>query len=175
MANGSVSTHSPAGTLADSCVYTRMLNTVGSSMTGKNVTVDTICLRIERISAWISASGLLVCDLSQSTSDGANCSDQKTYSFTAPWDDCSTILMSKTHRSRGVLESLLIIATTSCVTAPESNQATPRVGWFPVRLKANHLPPTCFKILRNKLRAMRAVVAVTASTSRDNSPELGPG
>jgi hypothetical protein len=147
MANGSVSTHSPAGTLADSCVYTRMLNTVGSSMTGKNVTVDTICLRIERISAWISASGLLVCDLPQSTSDGANYFDQQTYSFTVPWDDCSTRLTSKTHRSRGVLESLLIIATTSCVTAPVSNQATPRVGRFLVRLKANHLLPTCFRIL----------------------------
>jgi len=36
-----------------------MLNTVGSSMMGKNVTVDTICLSIDRISAWISASGLL--------------------------------------------------------------------------------------------------------------------
>jgi hypothetical protein len=63
MANGSVSTHSFAGTSADSWVYTRMLNTVGSSMIGKNVTVDTICLSIERISAWISASGLLDCAL----------------------------------------------------------------------------------------------------------------
>lgn len=175
MANGSVSTHSPAGTLADSCVYTRMLNTVGSSMTGKNVTVDTICLRIERISAWISASGLLVCALSQSTSDGDHCFDQETYSFTAPWGDWSTRLMSKTHRSRGVLVSLVIIATTSCVTAPVSNQATPRVGRFLVRVKVNHLPPTCFRILVNRLRVMRAVVAVTASTSRDNSPEPGPG
>ena len=66
MANGSVSTHSFAGTSADSWVYTRMLNTVGSSMIGKYVTVDTICLSMERISAWISASGLLDCALSRS-------------------------------------------------------------------------------------------------------------
>jgi hypothetical protein len=65
IANGSVSTHSFAGTSADSWVYARMLNTVGSSMIGKNVTVDTICLSMERISAWISASGLLDCALSR--------------------------------------------------------------------------------------------------------------
>lgn len=64
MANGSVSTHSFAGTSADSWVYTRMLNTVGSSIIGKYVTVDTICLSMERISAWISASGLFDCALS---------------------------------------------------------------------------------------------------------------
>lgn len=34
-------------------------------MIGKNVTVDTICLSMERISAWISASGLLDCALSR--------------------------------------------------------------------------------------------------------------
>ena len=57
IASGSVSTHSFAGTSADSFVYARMLNTVGSSITGRNVTVDTICFRIFRISAWISLSG----------------------------------------------------------------------------------------------------------------------
>lgn len=35
MANGSVSTHSPAGTSAESDVYARMLNTVGSWITGR--------------------------------------------------------------------------------------------------------------------------------------------
>jgi hypothetical protein len=34
-------------------------------MIGKNVTVDTICLSIDRISAWISASGLHGCALSR--------------------------------------------------------------------------------------------------------------
>lgn len=58
IASGSVSTHSFAGTSADSFVYARMLNTVGSSITGRNVTVDTICFRIFLISAWISLSGL---------------------------------------------------------------------------------------------------------------------
>src|SRR6266702_2482631 len=99
--------------------------------------------------------------------------DQQTYCFTASCDGCSTRLMSKTHRSRGVLESLVIIATTSCVTAPVSNHATYRVGRFPVRVMANHLQPTCFKILGNRLRFIRAV-AVTASTSRDNSPKPDP-
>ncbi len=37
-------------------------------MIGKNVTVDTICLSMERISAWMSASGLLDWALSQSMS-----------------------------------------------------------------------------------------------------------
>lgn len=58
MAIGSVSTHSSAGTSADCFVYARMLNTVGSSKFGRNVSLDTICLRIRRISAWNSASGL---------------------------------------------------------------------------------------------------------------------
>lgn len=58
IASGSVSTHSSAGTSAESDVYARMLNTVGSSMTGRKVTVETICLRIFRISACISDSGL---------------------------------------------------------------------------------------------------------------------
>jgi hypothetical protein len=132
MANGSVSTHSFAGTSADSWVYARMLNTVGSSMIGKNVTVDTICLSMDRISAWISASGLLDCALSRLMfnvqrsivavkSGVAHCP-------TAPWEGCPTRLISKTHRSRGILESLDIIATTSCVTAPVSNHAASHVS-----------------------------------------------
>jgi len=36
--------------------------------------------------------------------------------------------MSKTHRSRGILESLDIMATTSCVTAPVSNHAAQHVS-----------------------------------------------
>ena len=35
-----------------------MLKTVGSSMIGRKVTLETICLRMDRISAWISSSGL---------------------------------------------------------------------------------------------------------------------
>jgi hypothetical protein len=123
IANGSVSTHSFAGTSADSWVYARMLNTVGSSMMGKNVTVDTICLRMERISAWISASGLLVCALSRLMFNHQMQLSMATHCPTAPWDGCSTRLISKTHRSRGILESLDMIATTSCVTAPVSNHA----------------------------------------------------
>jgi hypothetical protein len=59
IANGSVSTHSFAGTSAESDVYARILNTVGSWMTGRYVTIDIICFRMARISAWISASGFV--------------------------------------------------------------------------------------------------------------------
>src|SRR5712671_5006380 len=53
------------------------------------------------------------------------CCQLLTHCFTASCEGCSTRLISKTHRSRDVLESLDIIATTSCVTAPVSNHATP--------------------------------------------------
>lgn len=76
MARGSVSTHSSAGTSADSDVYAKMLKTVGSSMVGRNVTVETICFRISRISACIWLSGLLgalrISASHQSTSLGRN-------------------------------------------------------------------------------------------------------
>jgi hypothetical protein len=128
IANGSVSTHSFAGTSAESWVYTRMLNTVGSSMIGKKVTVDTICLSMERISAWISASGLIDCALSRSMFNDQMSLSRVTHCPTTPWEGCSTRLISKTHRSRGILESLDIIATTSCVTAPVSNHAARHVS-----------------------------------------------
>jgi hypothetical protein len=58
IAIGSVSTHSSAGTSADCLVYAKILNTVGSSKFGRNVSLETICLRMRRISDWNSASGL---------------------------------------------------------------------------------------------------------------------
>ena len=116
IANGSVSTHSPAGTSAESDVYARMLKTVGSWMTGRYVTIEIICLRIARISDWISASGLGTC-LTCHQHYVAPTSTQYAYGSEESAGG-STNLTSNTHRSSGIRPSFEMMASTSCVTEP---------------------------------------------------------
>ena len=69
-----------------------------------------------------------------------------THCPTAPCEGCSTRLISKTDRSKGVLESLDRIATTSGVTAPVSNHATQHVS-HTSDAEMMHLLLICFNIL----------------------------
>jgi hypothetical protein len=115
IANGSVSTHSFAGTSAESDVYARILNTVGSWITGKYVTIEMICFRIARISDWISASGFIGALANVRRGEGKG--EEWTYGV-AEVVGGSTSLMSNTHLSSGVRVSFEIIASTSWVTEP---------------------------------------------------------
>ena len=104
-----------------------ILKTVGSSIIGRKVTLDTICLRMDRISAWISSSGLvetasLVTDPVMSGPSEATVQGAHLASVPSP-SSVWTRLMSKTHRSSGVRVSFEIMARTSWVMDPVSNHS----------------------------------------------------
>jgi hypothetical protein len=81
------------------------------------VTIEIICLRIARISDWISASGFVdVLDDKNRHSDVLGI-HETTYGSCESASG-STNLMSNTQRSRGVRVSLDMMARTNCVTAP---------------------------------------------------------
>lgn len=86
-------------------------------MTGKNVTVETICFKMFRISAWISASGFAGALMPRLSAVNEGKGNGNTYGSEASVGG-STRLISNTHRSRVVLESFDMMASTNCVTEP---------------------------------------------------------